>query len=153
MHTNLIIRKHKYIHLNISKHIAKVEIRTTSQGTKHNTQIYVVHPHPRATSTNSSSILSSSNQLQEQSRKNPYFVQDRRSVQPARSFFLSFQHKVFYIFTRGLALSSTSLYKMHKTLDHTNPFLELSLYHIDTIQSSPTRCLCVYLYIQSGQVE
>jgi hypothetical protein len=87
------------------------------------------------------------NWLQAHNLRNPYFVKDRRSVQPARSFFVSFQHKTFYIFTQGLALSSASLYKMHKTLDHTDPLLELSLYHIDTIQSSYTRCLDVYLYI------
>jgi hypothetical protein len=137
MHTYLISTKHKYIHLNISKHLAKAEISTTSQGTKHNTQIYVVHPHPGATSTNSSSILSSANRLQAQSHRNPYFAQDRRSAQPARSFFLAFQHKAFYVFTQGLALSSASLYRMHKALDHTDPFLALSLYHIDTIQSFP----------------
>jgi hypothetical protein len=107
----------------------------------------VVHPHPGATSTNSSSLLSSANRLQAQSRRNPYFAKDRRSAQPARSFFLAFQHTTFYIFTQGLALSSASLYRMHKTLDHTDPFLALSLYHIDTIQSSSTRCLDVYLYI------
>jgi hypothetical protein len=112
----------------------------------------MVHPHPGATSTNSYSILSSTNRLQAQYRRNPYFAQDRRSVQPSRSFFLAFNHKDFYIFTQGLALSYASLYKMHKSLDHTDPFLALSLYHIDTIQSLSlsTTCLYVYLYIQNG---
>jgi hypothetical protein len=95
-------------------------------------RIYVVHPHPGATSTNSS-LLSSANQLQAQSLRNPYSTQDRRSAQLARSFFLALQHKAFYIFTQGLALSSASLYIMHKTFDHTDPILALSLYHIDTI--------------------
>ena len=107
----------------------------------------MVHPHPGATSTNSSSILSSANQLQAKICRNPYFAQDRRSAQPARSLFLAFHHKAFYVFTHGLALSSASLYRMNKTLDHTDPFLALSLYHIDTIQSPSTRCLDVYLYI------
>jgi hypothetical protein len=92
----------------------------------------VVHPHPRAMSTNSS-LLSLANQLQAQSLRNPYSTQDRRCAQLARSFFLALQHKAFYIFTQGFSLSSTSLYRMHKTFDHTNPILALSLYHIDTI--------------------
>jgi hypothetical protein len=104
-------------------------------------RIYVVHPHPGATSTNSSSLLSSANRLQAQSLRNPYFAQDRRSAQLARSFFLAFQHKAFYTFTQGLALSSASLYRMHKTLDHTDPSLALSLYHIDTIFFSITTFL------------
>jgi hypothetical protein len=104
-------------------------------------RICVVHPHPGDTSTKSSSLLSSANRLQEQSLRNPYFTQDRRSTQLARSFFLAFQHRAFYTFTQGLALRFSSLYIMHKTLDHTDPPLALSLYHIDIIFVSITTFL------------
>ena len=36
---------------------------------------------------------------------------------------------------------------MHKALDHTDPFLALSLYHIDTIQSLSSSLLDAYMSI------
>jgi hypothetical protein len=66
-HIYLRSTEHKWIHQALSKS----KYSTLNQSTKHNTQIYVVHPHPWATSTNSSSLLTSVNLVTAQSYQNP----------------------------------------------------------------------------------
>jgi hypothetical protein len=68
----------------------KLVISSISRHRQHS--FYVVHPHPGATSTNSSSLLSLVNWLQAQSHQNPYSTQDKRSSHLARSLFLALQH-------------------------------------------------------------
>jgi hypothetical protein len=53
----------------------------------------MVHPHPGAMSTKSSSLYYLGQVVTTQSFSDPYFAQDKISVQFARSFFLALQHK------------------------------------------------------------
>jgi hypothetical protein len=53
----------------------------------------MAHPHPVATSTKSSSVYYLGQAITARSLNDPYFAQDKISMQLARSFFLALQHK------------------------------------------------------------
>jgi hypothetical protein len=96
----------------------------------------MVHPHPGATSTKSSSLYYLGQAVTAQNFSDPDFAQDRRSAQLARSFFLALQHK-----TTTLALRfSISLQSCTKHLQYTSNHIDpatstkpLSIHHIDVL--------------------
>jgi hypothetical protein len=109
----------------------------------------VVYPHPGATSTNSSYLLSSINRLQSQSHQNPYSTQDRRCAQLARSSFLVLQHQALHNLLQGPAISSASLLQSCTKHLHTLLALIIHSHHIDALFHFFLHCLSFYLYIQN----
>ena len=112
-------------------------------------RIYVVHPHPGATSTNSSSLLSSVNQLQAQSLKTltPHRIQDpHNSLDPSS---LCYNTKPSTISHRDFHFALQVLHKMQKCLITRIQLLALILHHIDISSTTSLYGLDIYIYIQN----
>ena len=103
----------------------------------------MVHHHPGATSTNSSSLFIFLSIFFMHGALRPYSTEDMRSAHLARSSFLELQHKSFHSLLQSLALSSASLTRYAQS----NYNYHLHLAPIITYMDPFLHRLDIYLYI------
>jgi hypothetical protein len=96
----------------------------------------MVHPHSGATSTKSSSLYYLGQVVTTQSFSGPYFAQDKRSAQLARSFFLALSTKLQQLALSFLISFQSCIEHLQYTSDHTVPTTStnpLAIHHIDVL--------------------
>ena len=108
----------------------------------------MVHPHPRATSTKYSSLYYIGQAVTTWSFNDPYFTQDKRSAQLARSFFLALSTKPQQLaLSLPISLQSCTEH-LRYTSDHIDPTTStkpLAIHHKMCYYTLPT--LPKYLFI------